>query len=192
MALCSTCIATSYEFVDNCEINQPGGNYKQISVLPYCYLDTITVDADGVITAITLDTVGNPAATWYTVNCKKDTVSTTETAQFPSNALLQEIAFTISNYADDVDLETAAQLQANFLNDILNTKEGFIVVVRDKVGVRRFYGATNPLFVSALVKSSGLVSTDLAGTAITFSESQPKPAPAIDAAVTSTGLVPGL
>jgi len=130
--------------------------------------------------------------TWYTVNCKKDTVSTTETAQFPSNALLQEIAFTISNYADDVDLETAAQLQANFLNDILNTKEGFIVVVRDKVGVRRFYGATNPLFVSALVKSSGLVSTDLAGTAITFSESQPKPAPAIDAAVTSTGLVPGL
>lgn len=189
MAICSTCIATSYEFVDNCLINQPGGNYKQISVLPYCFLDTITVDVDGVITAITLDLVNNPLAQWYLINCKKNTVSTTETGLFPSLAFNQEIAFTISNFANDPDLDTAAQLQANFLTDIMNTKEGFLVVVRDRAGARRLYGEVNALFVSALVKTSGLVSADLAGTAITFAEAQPKAAPALDALVVGTGLI---
>lgn len=192
MSICSTCIATSYEFIDNCEISQPGGNLKQISIIPWCYIDTITKDADGVITAITLDIINNPTASWYTVNCKKDTVSTTETGQFPSNALLQEIAFTISNFANDPDIETAAQLQANFMNDLLHTVDGFMVVVRDRVGVRRMYGEVNPLFVTAMVKTSGLVSTDIAGTAITFAEAQPRPANAIDSLVTSPGLIAGI
>lgn len=189
MSVCSTCILTA-GFEDNCLLKQPGGNYLQISIIPSCFILSYTKDADGVITAITLDLVNNPTATWYTVNCRKDTVSTTEEAVVPQYFLNQTIAFTISNFANDPDKETAAQLQANFLSEIMNTANGFVVVVRDKVGVRRLYGETNPLFVATLSKTSGLINTDIAGTAITFADSQPAPAPAIDAAVTSAGLIP--
>lgn len=190
MPICSTCILTN-GFEDNCLLKQAGGNFLQISIIPSCYIDTITYDVDGVIDTITLDIINNPAAAWYTVVCRKDTVSTLEDIVVPQNFYNQTIAFTISNYANDPTNTVAAQLQTQFLSDLTNTANGFVVVVRDKVGVRRAYGVTNPLYVASLSKSSGLLSNDIAGTAITFVEAQPVPAPAIDILVTSVGLIPG-
>jgi hypothetical protein len=189
MAICQLCIEDDYTFEDNCN-PVPGGNFKNISIIPSCYILSYTQDLNGVITAITLDLVNNPTAQWYTVACRRDTVVVTETAQFPSNAVLQEIAFNISNFYNDADLDTAAQLQANFLNSLLTSSDGFIAVVRDRAGARRLYGFTNPLFVTNLVKASGTVLTDIAGTDITLAEAQPRTAFAIDSAVVGTGLIP--
>jgi hypothetical protein len=187
MATCNTCALTE-GFVDNCEFKAGGGNYVQLSIMPSCYIDTVT-QVSGVITAITLDTVANPLAQWYTVKVRKDTLSTQETVNLPSGTVQQTIVFSIANYSDNADKETAAAEQAEFLNALVNNDEGMVVVIRDKAGVRRFYGLTTGLSVSAVDKNSGLASTDLAGAAITLTEVQAKFAPSIDAAVVNDNII---
>lgn len=193
----AACICDSLaSFLPPCQGNQPGGNYLKISIVPSCYIDTITTiggtgtDAN-VISAITLDTVNNPGAIWYTIDARKDTVLTLEDQVVPGNFVNQTISFTIANYSNNIDKETAAQEQSDFVNLLVSSTEGFVIVARDKSGTRKLYGATNPLYVTVMQKTSGTVTTDLAGTSLTFSEAQPVLAPALEFAVGGTGLIPG-
>ena len=188
MATCNTC-AIDGGFLDSCELKVGGGNYVQISIVPSCYIDTVT-EVSGVITAIALDTVGNPTAQWYTVKVRKDTISTQETVNLPSGSIQQTVTFTLANYSNNADKETAAAEQSEFLNALVSNDEGMAVVIRDKAGVRRFYGLTTGLSVSAIDKTSGLIGTDLSGSVITLSEVQSKFAPAIDSAVANNNIIP--
>ena len=190
MATCNTC-AIDGGFLDSCELKVGGGNYVQISIVPSCYILSVT-ETSGVITAITLDAAGNPLLTpqWYTVKVRKDTLSTQETVNLPSGSIQQTITFTLANYSNNADKETAAAEQSEFLNALVTNDEGMCVVVRDKAGVRRFYGLTTGLSVSAIDKTSGLIGTDLSGSVVTLSEVQSKFAPAIDAAVANDNIIP--
>ncbi len=187
MATCNNC-AIDTGFVEGCGPKPAGGNYIQLSLVPSCYIDTITSTA-GVITAITLDTVNNPAAVWYTVKVRKDTLSTNEVLNPANGSVQQNIAFTLGNYSDNADKETAAAEQSEFLNALKNNDEGMVLVIRDKSGVRRLYGQTTGLSVATIDKQSGLVSTDINGTLITLSEAQPAYAEPLDSTVTATGLI---
>lgn len=193
MPICSKC-STLAGFATSCDVKQPGGHYNVFSIIPACWLEDVTKDVNGVITAVDLDTTNNPTAVQFQVEANKDTVVITEDLVLPNLFYNQTITFTISNYSDNVDKETAAQEQATFLKYLSNTSEGFVVVARDKMGVRRVYGETNPLFVTTLQKAHGAVNTDLAGTTITFAEGQPSLATAIDLAAVftpSTGMIAG-
>lgn len=59
--ICSNC-STLASFAANCDVKQPGGHYNVYSIIPACYLEDITVDVNGVVTAVDLDTVNNPTA----------------------------------------------------------------------------------------------------------------------------------
>lgn len=198
MATCNDC-AIDQEFIELCGPKQAGGNYVQISMVPSCYLDSsgITTSPAGVITAIALDTTNNPTAQWYTIKVRKDTLSTNEVRNESNGSIQQNISFTIGNYSNSlVDKETAAAEQSEFLNALNNNDEGMILVIRDKNGVRRLYGETTGLAVTASDKQSGLVSTDLAGTVITLSEAQPAYAKPLAASLVASSpnninLIPG-
>jgi len=196
MATCNTC-AIDAGYIEQCGSKPAGGNYVQLSLIPSCYLNASGItEVAGVITAIALDTTNNPLAQWYTVKVRKDTLSTNEVMNASNGSIQQNINFTIGNYADDVDKETAAAEQSAFLNALKDNDEGMILVIRDKNGVRRLYGETNGLTVISMDKQSGLVSTDLSGTVISLSEAQPVFAKPLDSALVASApdninLIPG-
>lgn len=185
---CSSCVLP-LSFLKNCGLKIGGGNYATISVIPFCQVDTagITVDpTDGFITAIPL--VTPLTDDWLTIECRINTLLVNEDLVVPGNFVNQTITFTIDNLANDVDKVTAAQLQSNFINALAND-DGLMVVVRNKAGIRYLLGKTTGLTVSAMQKTSGTVSTDLAGTTITLSEVQPEFAFAIDASVINDNII---
>jgi len=197
MATCNAC-AIDQGFIEGCGPKPAGGNYVQLSMVPSCYLDSSGITTlNGVITAIALDTTTNPTAQWYTIKVRKDTLSTNEVRNESNGSIQQNITFTLGNYSDSlVNKETAAAEQSEFLNALNNNDEGMVLVIRDKNGVRRLYGETTGLAVTASDKQSGLVSTDVTGTVITLSEAQPAYAKPLAAALVASApdninLIPG-
>lgn len=183
MGTCNTC-AIDGGFLDSCDLKVGGGNYVMISLIPTCDILSVTETA-GVVTAITLEAT----KVWFDVKVRKDTISTQETVNLPSGSIQQTVTFTIANYSNNADKETAAAIQSDFLNALVTNDEGMAIVVRDKAGVRRFYGLTTGLSVSAIDKTSGLIGTDLSGSVVTLSEVQSKFAPPIDSTVINDGII---
>lgn len=169
-----------------CGKAQPGGSSLEFNIVPACWIDSVTRDVLGVVTAITLDTVLYPTATWFKVSAKKDTVLYDEALNVSNNSLQQTFVFTISNYSDNVVLADAAQEQSNWIGSLITTTNGWVLMSKDKLGVRYIHGLDAPLFATVLAKSRGAVGTDVAGSTITLSEAQGESAPAIDAAATFT------
>lgn len=182
---CGNCFNLA-NFDPNCLKNQPGGTVMEFSIVPFCYIESVTRDVLGNVTAVTLDTVTYPTATWFKVAARKDSVIYNETLNASNNSYQETIVFTIANYSSNTDLAEAAQEQSNFIKQLVASTGGWAIITKDKLGIRFFHGIDTPLYVSVLDKSRGTLGTDLAGTTITITEAQGEPAPAILTAATFT------
>lgn len=192
MPICSNCYEiTSFTGPCGQTRNQPGGTYAKFAIIPACWISGYVEGTNGIIDDIVLDLVNNPTAQWFTVTAKKDTLTYEETINTSNNSVQQTFTFTISNYdGTSLTSQASAQAQSQWLFQLLNSSEGWVVVTRDKLGVRFLHGKNSPLFVSAITKTRGTVGTDATGSTITLTEAQSSFAPALDSTMNTTGVGP--
>lgn len=175
---CGSCLLGS-GFQYSCQNKQPGGNNISILIGNQCEWTITDANADGIYDTVTDITVGG-TATFYEIKANKDTVTTLENIILPNKFVTQNVTFNIQNIAEDPSLQVGATLQIEFLNELLNGEEYF-VIIKDRAGVFRVYGLVNGLAMSNGEKGSGAALTDVASTAITLEGAEPSYAPVIDA-----------
>ena len=178
---CSPCLIST-GFDKNCAIKMPGGNNSCILIANLCEWEFTTTA--GIITAIT-DISAGATATFYSINVNKNTIQTIENIVLPTKFVSQTINFAIAQLANDPDLEIAAQLQAEFLND-LASNENLVMIVQDRAGVARLYGEVNGLSMSNGEKNSQLALTDVSQTSITVEGAESEYAKPIESTVFAT------
>lgn len=180
MANCSACLITM-GYGPNCALKVAGGNSKKFWMIPRCQVTDLTVEyGTNIITDITLDV----SAVFYEISASKDTLSWTESLNSATGAITQTITFTIQNIADALTADLGAQLATDFAQELVTSDAGVMIIVEDRAGVKRIFGRTIGLEVSAAEKTSGAAVGDVAGNAITMEMAQPAYAPVLDTAFT--------
>lgn len=181
---CLTDCSDITEFGPGCE-SAPGGNKSKIWATPRCNIaaGAITTYPTDLVTAITL-TTGN----WIPIIVETNSILTSETINPDARSITQNLTYRISNLSNDTDLETAAQDANAVAEALLAEREGWAFIVEDKVdndgvGIRRLFGKSAGLVVSAGDKTSGTVGTDIPGNTLTFTETQSKYAPVVSSAI---------
>lgn len=122
-------------------------NKGELSMIPSCFIKTIntsnhTIELDlenyPMIESIELDLENYPNATWY--NIEYQNLNYLEERLAPG-IFNQELEFKITN-----------QNELEDLFDFLNQDNAFVIVLRDKIGIRRLYGLTNPMIIKKIIK----------------------------------------
>lgn len=185
MGQCTDCIFRTCH-KPSCTFKQAGGNQKNFYIINKCWLDanpiTYLPDPDCcVIADIALDTVNNPEAGWISVTAIKDTITVTETVTLPNKFILQSLTFQITNVNDNANASQGYCEASTFAQQLINSDEGFVVLVQNKLGVWVAYGLTTGLEVSAAVKTTGAVIADVASNTITFEAGEPEYGQPVDA-----------
>lgn len=173
---CSDCIFTTCH-KPSCTFKQAGGNEKNFYITNKCWLASpaFTYDDDPDCCVIKEFLFDDPVTQgWIPVTAIKDTIVATETVTLPNKFILQNLVFQITNVNDNPNAAQGYCIASQFAQQLINSDEGFLVLIENKLGVWVVYGLTTGMEVSAGVKTTGTVLADVASNTITFEAGEPE------------------
>ena len=183
---CSICNAPN-SFTGNCEIKSPGGNARKVYFAHACEIASYTLDAyNGKVESITMEA----GEVFRTMIANRLSINTTQEHQEGNGSTLQTVTLALPNLSDNADLDDAAQEAINFITDLRNSENPFVMLIEDNAGVMRVFGyvkatgSSQGLEVATSVSDSGTALADSAITSITLTHGAPALAPVLDSTFT--------
>ena len=176
---CSICNAPN-SFTGNCEIKSPGGNARKVYFAHACEIAGYTLDGyNGKVESITMEA----GEVFRTMIANRLSINTTQEHQDGNGSTLQTVTLALPNLSDNADLDDAAQEAINFITDLRDSENPFVMLVEDNSGNTRVFGyvkaagSSQGLEVATSVTDSGTALADTASTVITFTHGAPSMAP---------------